>query len=275
MPGEQVMSHARIGEIQHDSQTTLGLRIASDSSILPPTDTAIAGSASAEYLDSFFGGTLVINGKASFSAILNLLINEFGMKIMLEPTLTTSDNMASEYFDGQDVPVQTETKISSEGASTVTEIEYREVGTRLRVRPHITQNGNVDMMVNLEISRIVPGQTALGNFIFDRREVTTHVIVEDGQTIMLTGIIRQEEFDDVRKVPILGDIPFIGKIFRSIDKGIRNREMVVFITPYVMDSPEEVDEQMEAPKETLEKIEKSMEGMIGAYGEETPEEGTP
>jgi len=259
-PGRQVMIHARIGEIQHDDQTTLGLRIASDPSILPPADTAVGGSGTASYGDAFFSGTLVLGAKANVSALIHLLIKDFGMKILTEPTITTSDNQASAYFDGQDVPVQTEARTSAEGTQTVTEIDYEEVGTRVRVRPHITVNGSVDLMINLEISRIVPGSTALGNFIFDRREVTTHVIVRDGQTIMLSGIIRQEEFNEIRKVPLLGDIPLIGALFRSIDKGTRNRELVLFITPRVMGTPEEIEAVMEKPRATLHKIEESMQG---------------
>ena len=141
----------------------------------------------------------------------------------------------------------------------MTEIDYEEIGTRIRVRPHITTKGSVDLLINLEISRIVPGSTALGNFIFDRREVTTHVIVQDAQTIMLSGIIRAEQFDEVRKVPLLGDLPWIGKLFRSIDKGTRNRELVVFITPRVMSTVEDVDAHMKRPRETLNRI----EGAIG------------
>ncbi len=155
--------------------------------------------------------------------------------------------------------MQTEARTSAEGTQTVTEIDYEEVGTRVRVRPHITVNGSVDLMINLEISRIVPGSTALGNFIFDRREVTTHVIVRNGQTIMLSGIIRQEEFNEVRKVPLLGDVPLIGVLFRSVDKGTRNRELVLFITPRVMGTPEEVEAAMQKPRETLNKIEESMQ----------------
>ncbi|KKK83745.1 hypothetical protein LCGC14_2790310, partial [marine sediment metagenome] len=127
----------------------------------------------------------------------------------------------------------------------------------------------VDMMINLEISRIVPGSNSQGNPIFDRREVTTHVIVQAGQTIMLSGIIRQEDFSDVRKVPLLGDLPLIGPLFRSIDKGVRNRELVVFITPHVMSTPDEVDAEMIQPKEALRRIEDSLRsdgpGRSGEY----------
>ena len=75
---------------------------------------------------------------------------------------------------------------------------------------------------------------------------------------MLSGIIQQEKYDDIRKVPLLGDLPLIGPIFRTVDKGISNRELIVFITPRVMNTIEEVDVQMQQPKATMEQIESSM-----------------
>jgi len=116
----------------------------------------------------------------------------------------------------------------------------------------------VDMMINLEVSRVVPGATQAGNPIFDRREVITHVIVQNGQTVMLSGIIQQEKFDDIRKTPLLGDLPLIGGLFRTLDKSIRNRELIVFITPRVMTTAEEVDTEMAKPKSKVDQIEESM-----------------
>ena len=256
--GRQVVIYGRIGEIQHEDQTSLGIRIASDSSILPPADTAAGGSLSLDFTDTIINGTLILGATADVNLILNMLIEDFDMKIMAEPSLTTSDNEAAEFFDGQEISVISEVKDSSEGTSTVTDVTDKMVGTRLRIRPHITKEGSVDMMINLEISRIVPGATSAGNPIIDHREVVTHVIVQDGQTLMLSGIIQQEKFDDIRKVPILGDLPLIGPIFRTVEKGVGNRELVVFITPRVMETIEEVDEQMADPKETLEEIERSL-----------------
>lgn len=257
-PGRQVMIKARIGEIQHEDQTTLGLRIASDPSILPPADTAVGVAGTGAYSDTVFRGTTIFGVNARLSALINMLLKEFKLTILLEPTITTSDNEAAEYFDGQDVPVQTGVRGSAEGTSTITDIAYEEVGTRLRVRPHITQTGGVDLVINLEISRIVPGSTALGNFIFDRREVTTHVIVQDGQTIMLSGIIRQENFEDVRKVPLLGDIPLLGVVFRSVDNGVRNRELVVFITPHVIDTEAAAAKMMKGPLKSIDRIKRAL-----------------
>ncbi len=258
-PGRQVVIQARIGEIQHEDQTTLGLRLASDPSVLSAAETALGGAAAIDFSNLIFSGTTTISARSNVSLLLNLLIKEFGMKILLEPSLTTSDNQAAEYFDGRDFSIATETERSAEGGISRTQFRYEQVGTLLRIRPHITKEGSVDLLINLEISRIVPGSAAQGgNPTFDRREVTTHVIVQDGQTVMLSGIIRQEKFEDIRKVPLLGDIPLIGLLFRSIDKGVRNRELVVFITPRVMTTVAEVDTQMEEPLKTLERIEESI-----------------
>ena len=257
--GRQVIIYGRIGEIQHNDQTSLGIRIASDPSILPPADTAVGGNMSLTFSETVLSGTLTLGAGANVTMLLNLLIEEYGMKILAEPSLTTSDNEAAEFFDGQELSVIGELRDSAEGGSTVTSVQDKTVGTRLRIRPHITKEGSVDMMIHLEISRIVPGATSAGgNPIIDRREVVTHVIVQNGQTVMLSGIIQQEKFDDIRKTPLLGDLPLIGPLFRAVDKGIRNREIVVFITPRVMTGPEEVDEEMKKPLGTLEQIEKSM-----------------
>ncbi|MBN1943099.1 MAG: hypothetical protein JW849_07370 [Phycisphaerae bacterium] len=254
----QVMIKARVGEIQHDGQTTLGLRIAADPALLTQRDTAIGGAAQSDFSDTYarvFGGVLTLETQASVNALLNLLIREFDMKVLLAPTLTTSDNQASEYFDGQDVPVLAEGRTSAEGTSTVTNIVYEEVGTRLRIRPHITKEGSVDLQINLEVSRIVPGQTYFDNPVFDRREVTTHVVLKSGQTIMISGIIQQVDYDDVRKWPLLGDLPGIGKFFRHVDKQKQNREMIMFVTPQVVNTPEQLKEQMKQPNEVLQRVE--------------------
>src|SRR6185295_18417453 len=106
------------------------------------------------------------------------------------------------------------------------------VGTRLRVRPHITENGDIDLLVNLELSDIAPGQSVFGNQTFNRRETTTHVVLKNGQTVMLSGIINQTESNDNYKLPILGDVPVLGStLFGSKAKVKSNRELLAFITP--------------------------------------------
>ncbi len=203
---------------------------------------------------SFELGSLALKANLNLAALIQLLIKDFNMQVLLTPKLYTSDNQEAEFFDGQDVPVLTETRISAEGATTVSDVRYTPIGASLRVRPHITQEGTVDLTINLEVSRVVPGESVLGNLIFDRRETTTHVIVQDGQTVMLSGIVRQEDFDEVRKVPLLGDLPLVGPLFRNVNKARRNRELVAFITPHVIASRAAADAHTAPYLRVLEQI---------------------
>ena len=268
-PSMQVAIHAYIGEVEHDDVTTLGLRVAADPSILNDPrlfDSAISGGINAKYEGIFGGrgGTTTLSASVNVSVLLQLLMKTYDLNILFEPTLYTKDNQEAMFFDGQDVPVQASVKESAEGTSQTRSFEYTEVGTRLRIRPHITSDGLVDLKINLEVSRIVPGQSTLGNFIFDRRETTTHVVVDDGQWIMLSGIIRQEDFEEVRKVPLLGDLPLIGPLFRSIDKAKRNRELVAFIRPRVTYNPKETQSDSEEKLPVLRGLKKRLDDSLGA-----------
>ena len=236
-PGRQVVIHAIVAEIQHTDEMTLGLRIASDPSILSDArliDQSIAGRVDVDIVEDF--GVGVLSAGVDMNVLINLLMKKLNLKILLEPKIYTADNQEAVFFDGQDVPTATSRQTSQEGTAITQSVRQNPVGTRLQVRPHITQDGEVDLRVNLEISRIASGQTLFGNFIFDRRETTTHVIVNNGQTVMISGIVRQEDFDEVRKLPGLGDLPLLGPLFRSTDRAVRNRELVVFITPTVIES---------------------------------------
>jgi general secretion pathway protein D len=242
-PGMQVMIHAIIAEVQSDDTSTLGIRLASDPSIFKDPrlmDSSIGGGGNLTSNNIITGTPGATHNNAVFTANLNvnvllqLLIHNFGLKILFEPKLYTADNQEAEFFDGQDVPFQTQAQSSPEGATVVQSFNYTPVGTYLRIRPHITNEKDVDLTINLQLSSIVPGETSFGNFIFDRRETTTHVVIGDGETVMLSGIIRQELSKDVRKIPLLGDIPLIGSLFRSTDTARNNRELIAFITPHVI-----------------------------------------
>ena len=111
---------------------------------------------------------------------------------------------------------------------------YRNVGVILRVRPNITPEKAVDMTINLIISEV---ETALvnGNIATNELNTTTHMIVNDGETIMLGGILFKNNNLIEEKLPLIGDIPVLGKLFRHYDTIISNNELLAFITPYVVD----------------------------------------
>jgi type II secretory pathway component GspD/PulD (secretin) len=117
----------------------------------------------------------------------------------------------------------------------------------------------VDLRVNLELSSIAPGQTNDDFVIIDRRETTTQLIIQDGQTVVISGILRSEESDVVRKVPLLGDIPLLGAIFRSTEKRTENTELVAFITPRVVRNDAELRDVNEPFRERLEQLRERLE----------------
>ena len=264
-PGAQVAIHAIITEIQHNDESTLGVRLASDPSIFNDSrlaDQAIGGGINANYAESIFRGDGILNANLNVNVLIQLLIRNLNLKVLNEPRVYTADNQEAHFFDGQDVPVII-SDFSGGGNNDNVNLrrtfDYEPVGTRLHVRPHITQEGEVDLEINLELSRIVNGSSVFGNFIFDRRETTTHVTVLDGQTIVISGIVQQEDFDEVRKLPILGDIPLIGFLFRSTDRAVRNREIIAFITPHVVRNVNQHGEIDRRNKEWLERVRDTFE----------------
>lgn len=244
-PGRQVLLRAIIAEISSDDATAFGLRW-SNTTINPTNqDNIIAIGTNTTGTENNILGNLFDTSVLTADIDLNLLLQALNEKadvnILSEPRIFTSDNQEAEFFDGQDIPFITESQPNSQG-NLLQSFDYRAVGIQLRVRPRITVKREVDLRVNLELSSIVPGETLFGGFIVDRRETTTQLILKDGQTVVISGIFRSEVSDIVRKVPLLGDIPLIGWLFKSIDKQKTNSELVVFITPFVVDNTDESDE---------------------------------
>ena len=252
-PGRQVLLKAVIAEISLEDATALGLRW-SNSAITPtlPDNTISMGANTAgqdaggvitgtknDLLPGLFD-TSILDVGVNLNVMLQALAQKTGVNILSEPRIFTSDNQEAEFFAGQDVPFITDSQTTDNGALTQS-FDYRAVGLALRVRPRITPKRDVDLRINLELSSLQPNQTLFGGFIVDRRETTTHLIVKDGQTVVVSGIVRSEDSDINRKVPLLGDIPLVGVLFQSVEKTISTTEIVAFITPIVIENPEETD----------------------------------
>jgi len=256
-PGRQVLIAAIVAEVARDDAESLGLRWSSQTITPSNPDNSIGIGANATGSDTNFATSLfdtsVLNVNADLNVLLQALAQKTRVAILSEPKVFTSDNQEAEFFDGQDIPFVTDSQVNTQG-NLVQSFDYRAVGIQLRARPRITLQGDVDLRVNLELSSIVPGQTLFGGFVVDRRETTTQLIVKDKQTIVISGILRQEESDIVRKIPILGDIPLLGALFTSREKSLSNTELLVFITPIVVVNTE-ANESLNAPyKERLDDL---------------------
>ena len=146
----------------------------------------------------------------------------------------------------------------------------------LAVRPSITPEKNVDMIVTVLLSDLT-GDSINGQPVRRVMESTTNMIVQDGQTLMLGGILFQTDTKIERKIPLLGDLPLVGGLFRHNDVIKANNELIVFITPYVIDDsaemPADTAAQIEEPKEKLDDDSGRTEPDVRGTGRE-PEEIT-
>ncbi|MBV1932554.1 MAG: type IV pilus secretin PilQ [Porticoccaceae bacterium] len=152
-------------------------------------------------------------------------------EIVARPTLITGDKQAAIIKSGTEIPYQTGT------SSGETDLEFREAVLKLEVQPQITPDNRIimDLSINQDtVGQIVPTSEGGSEPTIDVTEIQTQVLVGDGQTLVLGGIFQSEEVRVVQKVPVLGDIPYIGRLFRNDLKDKSSREILIFITPRII-----------------------------------------
>jgi type II secretion system protein D len=248
-PGRQVMISAVLASVQLTDELALGLRFSSFPISPTNPDNALGGTAAFEgtnnsFLDNLFD-TTVLDVNVDVNVLLQALAQKTNVRILQEPRVFTADNEEAVFFDGQNIPVLESTNTSDVGGFQQN-VNYRDVGVVLNARPRITSQRDVDMEIYLELSNVVPGQTLAGSPVFDQRYTSTRVIVKNNQTIVLAGILKDQESQITRGIPLLMDIPWIGELFKSRENNLDRRELVAFITPVVVDNPEENDTNFNA-----------------------------
>ncbi len=271
-PGRQVLIAAVIAEIALEDATALGLRWSSQTITPSNSDNAFNvgtnfSGQDNDFLDGLFD-TSVLDVGADLNVLLQALSEKTAVNILSEPRIFTADNQEAEFFDGQDIPFITDSQTTDQGGLTQS-TDYRAVGIQLRVRPRITIKRDVDLRVNLELSSLSPQLSANGQFIVDRRETTTQLIIQDGQTVVISGILRSEESDVKRKVPFLGDIPLLGALFTSTETSVQSTELVAFITPLVVDNDTDLDRINDPYRRRLDQLRQGLGGAVRELQEDT------
>ena len=144
-------------------------------------------------------------------------------KIISSPRVITADNVEASIEQGTEIPYQ---QATSSGATSVS---FRKATLSLKVTPQITPDENV--MMKLSVTKDSVGENTAAGPSIDTKQVTTEVLVENGGTVGIGGIYEQEEADQVTSVPVLGDIPVIGYLFKQELKRNNKRELLIFVTP--------------------------------------------
>ena len=147
-------------------------------------------------------------------------------KIISSPRVITADQNKAIIEQGTELPYQVAT------SSGATSIQFRKANLKLEVKPQITPEGSVIMV--LDINKDSVGQSTPSGFAIDTKHVQTEVLVENGGTVVIGGIFTQTETSDTTKVPLLGDVPYVGALFRNTVKAAVKTELLIFITPKIV-----------------------------------------
>ncbi|WP_347454502.1 type IV pilus secretin PilQ [Acinetobacter thermotolerans] len=151
-------------------------------------------------------------------------------EVISTPKVLTADKQKATVESGFEVPYQS---TEGSGASATATTEFKDVVLKLDVTPSITPDGKVQMDLNIS-SDSIAGVTPMGEYYLNKNRLNTNVLVENGETVVLGGIFEQETLNQQTKVPFLGDIPYLGRLFRKDAKSDNKRELLIFVTPRIV-----------------------------------------
>jgi type IV pilus secretin PilQ/predicted competence protein len=170
----------------------------------------------------------VIRSFANIDATIQALENENKANLLSNPRITTVNNRKARILVGQEVPLI----ILDEAGNPITEL--KKVGVTLEVTPYINAQGRVTMDLHPEVSDLSSQATVQGGIVFNTREADTRVMVNDGETAVIGGLIAQQETRFTQGVPVLKSLPVLGHFFRMSDVRRENRELMIFVTPRII-----------------------------------------
>lgn len=192
----------------------------------------------------------ILNGKvdipglgtvANLGLLAQALESRVNANILSKPNILTLDNEEAKIVIGQNVPIVTGQYAQTGGAPSVTPfqtIDRQDVGLMLKVKPQISEGNTIKLVIHQEVSSIA-NATISGGITTNKRSIDTSVLVDDGSIIVLGGLIEDRVSDTVSKVPFLGDLPGVGSLFRTVGRGHSKTNLMVFLRPYVMKSPDD------------------------------------
>lgn len=248
----QVLIEAAIAEITGDDAEALAVQLGTSGAVLnqvegagtsfttqtgvPSLGTILGalGVPAAAILGEGFTGNVAIGD--DFSILVQALGVSSKANLLSTPQITTLDNVVGEIVVGQNVPFVTGSILTNTGTATpYTTIERKDVGITLRILPRVNAGDTIRLQVNQEASSIATANVSgAADLITNRRAINTTVLADNGETIVLGGLISDDYMDVRRQVPILGDIPIVGELFKSRRESRQKRTLFIFLKPTIL-----------------------------------------
>jgi general secretion pathway protein D len=180
-----------------------------------------------------------VNGAAlslvmgDWTALLSAVATDSNSNILSSPSITVMDNGEASFIVGEEVPVITGSTAGSNNDNPFQTVDRKEVGIKLKVVPQINEGNSVQLDIEQEVSNVLGANGAV-DVRFAKRQLNTSVMVEDGQMIVLGGLIDERALESESKVPLLGDIPVLGHLFKSTSTQVEKKNLMVFIKPTII-----------------------------------------
>ena len=185
------------------------------------------------------GGTLGFGGQNGdgtlFGLVLNAVESDNNSNVLATPSILAMDNEEASFLSGQEIPVTTGEVLGDNNSNPFRTVQRQEVGVQLHVRPQITEGNTIRLLIEQEVSSVagtVSDDTT--DLITNKRAINTTVLADDGEIIVLGGLIQQEDEDSVTGVPGLSGLPGVGRLFRSEGTQRRRTNLMVFIRPTII-----------------------------------------
>ena len=177
--------------------------------------------------------------RGDIGAILQAASADTNSNILATPSITTLDNEEAHFLVGQEVPIITGSATGSNNANPFQTVDRQEVGIKLKITPQVNEGNAVQLTIEQEVSS-VSGATGV-DISINKREIKTTIMADSGRTIVLGGLIDEDVQESVQKVPLLGDIPLLGHLFKSTSNTTRKRNLMVFLKPTIIRDGESMD----------------------------------
>jgi len=252
----QVMVEAIIAEISANKTNELGIQWFADGSpsgVAPIAATnfgtpslaqvggALAGAGAVDPSGLLGSGLTLGLGRIdsdvfNFGGLLRALAATSAANLLSTPSIVTMDNEEAEIFVGQEVsiPSGSFTPVAGSATNPFTTFKLKQVGIRLKVKPQINEGSAIKLDIEQAVDAITAGQAGTAGLVTSQRTIKTSVLVEDGEIIALGGLISDDETNTVQKVPLLGDLPLLGALFRYKNEIKDKKNLMVFLRPIIL-----------------------------------------
>lgn len=270
IPRKQVFVEALIFEVQADKSSKFGVEWRTTTDVNQPgvqgiggtnfghintvAENPITGMAGQGMVVGVVDGTINFGGKtfANIGALMTALRTDTDVNILSTPNILTTDNEEAEIFVGSNVPFVKSTAQTT-GATPIENIERQDIGITLKVKPQISESDFVKLNIFQEISSIAPTQLDKAKDIITfKRTAKTVVVVHDTQNVVIGGLMQENIQEVENKVPLLGDIPLLGWLFKNKSKQRAKTNLMIFLTPHIIKTVSDMERITSARQQRME-----------------------